>query len=215
MTFVQRFGDALNINIHIHMLALDGVYAEDMKGRVCFHPAPPPSDDEVARVTERIRRRIAGLLERRGLGPDADCDESDTLRHSQPLLAELYGASISGRIATGPRAGRRIARVGDAIELEDLAIPSGARCVSIAGFSLHANVCIPAHDRMRLERLCRYAGRPPVAAGRLSLLPDGRLLYRLKRRWRDGTSHMIFEPLELVEKLAALVQSPLQTATAP
>jgi len=30
-------------------------------------------------------------------------------------------------------------------------------------------------------------------------------LYRLKRRWRDGTSHVIFAPLELVEKLAALV----------
>jgi hypothetical protein len=40
------------------------------------------------------------------------------------------------------------------------------------------------------------------------LLPDGRLLYRLKRRWRDGTTHMIFEPLELVEKLAALVPPP-------
>ena len=47
-----------------------------------------------------------------------------------------------------------------------------------------------------------------MATERLSLLPDGRLLYRLKRRWRDGTTHMIFEPLELVEKLAALVPPP-------
>jgi hypothetical protein len=47
-----------------------------------------------------------------------------------------------------------------------------------------------------------------VATERLSLLPDGRLLHRLKRRWRDGTTHMIFEPLELVEKLAALVPPP-------
>ena len=89
--------------------------------------APPPSDAEVARVTERIQRRIAKLLERRGLGPQADCDESDTLRHRQPMLAELYRASISGRVATGPRAGRRIAKVGDAIDLEDIAFPSGPR----------------------------------------------------------------------------------------
>ena len=34
------------------------------------------------------------------------------------------------------------------------------------------------------------------------------LLYRLKRRWRNGTTHVIFEPLELVEKLAALVPRP-------
>jgi hypothetical protein len=39
-------------------------------------------------------------------------------------------------------------------------------------------------------------------------LPDGRLLYRLKRRWRDGTTHVIYEPLELMERLAALVHPP-------
>lgn len=66
-------------------------------------------------------------------------------------------------------------------------------------------MCIPPHDRMRLERLLRYAGRPAIATERLSLLPDGRLLYRLKRRWRDGTTHVIYEPLELVERLAALL----------
>jgi len=38
-------------------------------------------------------------------------------------------------------------------------------------------------------------------------LRDGRLLYRLKRRWRDGTTHTIFEPLELVEKVASPVFS--------
>ena len=46
------------------------------------------------------------------------------------------------------------------------------------------------------------------ATERLSLLADGRLLYRLKHRWRDGTTHVIFEPLELIEKLAPLVPPP-------
>jgi len=47
-----------------------------------------------------------------------------------------------------------------------------------------------------------------LAGERISVLDDGRLLYRLKRRWRDGTTHMVFEPLELIEKLAALVPPP-------
>jgi len=64
------------------------------------------------------------------------------------------------------------------------------------------------HYEWSFERLARYAGRPPLATERLSLLPDGRLLYRLKHRWRDGTTHVIFEPLELMEKLAALVPPP-------
>jgi hypothetical protein len=39
--------------------------------------------------------------------------------------------------------------------------------------------------------------RPPIAIERLKLLSDGGLLYRLKKQWRDGTSHIIFQPLEL------------------
>jgi hypothetical protein len=43
---------------------------------------------------------------------------------------------------------------------------------------------------------------------RLDALADGRLRYRLKRPWRDGTTHVIYQPLELLEKLAALVPAP-------
>ena len=187
---------------------MDGIYLVDGKGEVVFRRVPPPSDAEVARVAERIHRRVARLAERRGLGPQTDPDEADALRRDAPLLAELYSASISGRVATGPRAGRRIARVGNEVDPEDGALPSGPCCASVGGFSVHAGVCVPARDRMRLERLARYAGRPPLATERLSLLPDGRLLYRLKRRWRDGTTHVIYEPLELMERLAALVPPP-------
>ena len=187
---------------------MDGAYAEDDKGRIIFHPVPPPSDKEVARVAERIARRIEKLMIRRGLAPQGDSLEGDAFGNAQPLLAELYGASISGRIAAGPRAGRQVARVGNDPDLEETEVVASPRCASVSGVNLHANVCIPAHDRMGLERLIRYACRPPVAAERLSVLPDGRLLYRLKRRWRDGTTHVIFEQLELIEKLAALVPAP-------
>jgi Putative transposase len=70
------------------------------------------------------------------------------------------------------------------------------------------NVAIPAHDRMRLERLARYASRPAVSTERLSELPDGRLLYRLKRKWRNGTTEVVFERADFVAKLAALVPAP-------
>jgi len=47
-----------------------------------------------------------------------------------------------------------------------------------------------------------------LATKRLSPLPDGRLLYELRHSWRDGTTHVAFLPLELIEKLAALVPAP-------
>jgi len=98
--------------------------------------------------------------------------------------------------------------MGDRIDAEDLPVLQGERCASVGGVSVHANVAVPTHDRRRLERLCRYGARPAIATKRLSRLEDGRLLYRLKHRWRDGTTHVVFTPQELVEKLAALIPPP-------
>ena len=85
---------------------------------------------------------------------------------------------------------------------------NGPRCSNVSGFSLHANVCIPAKARHQLENLCRYVARPAVATERLSILPDGRVAYKLRHKWRNGATHVIFEPLDLVAKLAAIVPPP-------
>ena len=50
--------------------------------------------------------------------------------------------------------------------------------------------------------------RPPLSLKRLRELPDGRLALALKKPWDDGTSHIVFRPLELLERLAALVPHP-------
>ena len=54
----------------------------------------------------QVARRIARRLERRDLGPEADPSEADPLAADEPLLPQLYGASVASRIATGRRAGR-------------------------------------------------------------------------------------------------------------
>jgi hypothetical protein len=77
-----------------------------------------------------------------------------------------------------------------------------------AGLSLHADVAVPARDRKRLERLARYVARPPLASERLTKLDDGRLCYRLKHRWRDGTTHILLAPVALLERLAACIPPP-------
>jgi hypothetical protein len=76
------------------------------------------------------------------------------------------------------------------------------------GYNVHAGVRVPAGDRARLERLCRYAARGPIANERLSLAPDGRVVVRLRRRWRDGTTHLVLSGPELIEKLCALTPPP-------
>ncbi|MBW2281154.1 MAG: transposase [Deltaproteobacteria bacterium] len=208
ITFVQRFGGALNLNVHFHSLVIDGVYlASPERGTLRFVPLPPPDDEEVERVATRTARGIARLLERRGL-IDADPAETDPLAHQAPLLAEIASASVQGRAATGERAGRRVRRLGDRVEPDVLERSSAPLCAQVAGLSLHAGVCVPARDRARLERLCRYVARPPIATDRLSRLADGNVCYRLRRAWRDGTTHVVLEPLELIERLVALIPAP-------
>ena len=78
----------------------------------------------------------------------------------------------------------------------------------MAGFSLHAGVAAKADERNKLERLCRYISRPAVSEKRLPLAPNGNVRYQLKTPYRDGTTHVIFDPLDFIARLAALVPKP-------
>jgi hypothetical protein len=120
---------------------------------------------------------------------------------------ELLGHSISYRIAVGPQQGRKaftLQALGPA-----LTAPAGAPLLAkLAGFSLHAGVAAAAHQRDKVERLARYIARPAISAERLSLTTQGQVRYTLKTPYRDGTTHVLFEPQDFIARLAALVPPP-------
>ena len=82
------------------------------------------------------------------------------------------------------------------------AIATGRRSVRLEGFSLHADVAVPARRRDQLEKLCRYVVRPPLALERLTESLGGQLRYQFRRPWRDGSTALLLEPAELLERLA-------------
>ncbi|TMB35759.1 MAG: transposase, partial [Deltaproteobacteria bacterium] len=183
VTFVQRFGGALNLNVHFHCLVPDGVFVEEQPG-IRFVPLPGPSEDEVRDVLRRIARRVRKLLRPRAEATDSDSRDRDALAAAQ---ADSVG-SLRGRPPDGGRKKERTA-------YED-------------GFSLHAGVHLHANDREGLAHLCGYGARPPLVQTRLSQLADGRLAYLLKRPLADGTEVLVLEPCELLRRLAALVPPP-------
>jgi hypothetical protein len=65
---VQRFGGALNLNVHVHALVLDGVFAKGRGDAPVFHPAPSLTPLDVEEVLATVEARLRRLLERRGLG---------------------------------------------------------------------------------------------------------------------------------------------------
>jgi hypothetical protein len=185
VTAIQRFGSALNVNVHFHTLVAQGVFVEDSEGGRRFVPSPAPTDVEVARLLAAVRRRIVRLVARHGIDlEDASGEEqgTDERQMDWPAYAEIQGAAVVGRVATGPRAGRPVQRLGRDRYAAEIT-STGPLHAHLDGFDLHAAVAVPAGDRGRLEHLCRYVLRPPIAQERLDRAPDGAVLLRLRRPW--------------------------------
>ena len=60
-------------------------------------------------------------------------------------------------------------------------------------------------DRLGRERLFRYCARPPLSLERLSVLPDGRIAYRLRRPRRASETHRIMSPEQFLARLVAII----------
>jgi hypothetical protein len=152
VAIVQRFGAALNLNVHAPVL--DGVFAPAANGRPAFREADPPSDEDVAQVLEVVRRRVERLLDRRGYGIDDDGFAPDHWAEEAPVLAALGAAAVLGRAATDPRAGARFRRAGEEYCEGDGTQAHATPChARQGGFDLHAGVVAPAAHRHRFERL--------------------------------------------------------------
>ena len=117
-----------------------------------------------------------------------------------------------GRIAFGPRAGLRVQRYGSLGPGYTVDV-TGPRCAQTGGFNLHANTAVAANRSEELEKLCRYVARPPISNDRVLYSQDGKVYYRLKKPYSDATTHVVFTPLEFVEKVAALVAPPRMNLT--
>jgi len=82
------------------------------------------------------------------------------------------------------------------------------RNFAIASFSLDASIRVEGPDRAGLERLLRYCARPPVALERLEQLGEDALIYRFDQPQPDGRTQLRLTPLQLIERLAALIPPP-------
>lgn len=209
------------------MLFLDGVYVDHPNGTARFCWVKAPTGQELTQLAHTIAHRVGRFLERQSL-LERDVENSylagDTA--DDDPMNPLLGSSITYRIAIGLHAGRKVFTLQTlpACEPEE---PFGDTVGKVAGFSLHAGVAARADERKKLERLCRYISRPAVSEQRLSLAPNGNIRYQLKTPYREslprersecfghGTTHVIFEPLDFIARLAALVPRPGTTLRNP
>ncbi len=91
--------------------------------------------------------------------------------------------------------------------------PSALACSGCSrhggGFSVHADVCVSAHDKAGRERLLRYCARPIFASERLSWIKPGeKLHYRLTKPGPKGETELILTPDQFLDRIAALIPPP-------
>ncbi|HEY7495389.1 MAG TPA: transposase [Candidatus Tectomicrobia bacterium] len=60
ITFIQRFGGAIELNVHFHVVFLEGVYLDrtDQSRKPCFLKVKPPGDAGIATALQKVSRRV-------------------------------------------------------------------------------------------------------------------------------------------------------------
>jgi len=158
VTLIQRFGSALNLNVHFHMIFLDGVYIDDAekKGQQ-FVSVTNHAVADILELAHKISIRAARYLERAGL-IESDAENTYLAAEGSPdnnEMIEHQSHSITYRIAVGPQKGKKIFSLQTLPPIFEETV-STVLLGKVAGFSLHAGVKVLAGQRDKLERLCRY-----------------------------------------------------------
>src|SRR3989338_10852617 len=156
----------------------------------------------------KISKRIARLLEQAGY---LEREEGDGLKlegFDDEVMNHFQGSSITYKIAVGSQQGRKVMTIKTLPSRDGEDESNGHYLAKASGFSLHAGVSAKSNQRDKVERLCRYIARPAVSTHRMERLADGTISYELKTPYKNGTTHVIFEPLDFIARLAALVPKP-------
>ena len=135
VTLIQRFGSAVNLNIHLHCLFLDGVYRTDGDVPV-FQPVRAPTAEQLQALLSQIIKRIIRLLTRKGYLIEEQGITYLAEADADLAMAPLQSAACTYRIAFGPRAGQKVLSLKTAPMQESKV--TAKRCVSEHGFCRRA-----------------------------------------------------------------------------
>ena len=130
VTVLQRFGSALNLNLHYHGILLDGVYVRDAKGALRFRPVTPHTSDVEALVVE-IATACEAWLAKKGHGPDDEPPEPD----ADDGQAVIQWASVEGRQAVAD--GRPVRKVRKVQILGGREVAMSSRTAGCGGYNLY------------------------------------------------------------------------------
>ncbi len=148
-----------------------------------FYPCPPPSPRDLLEVARNVFLRMKRFLKKWGFlsqnGDDTQVSPLDRWSMSTQREPSMLAPT---QVHETPSSG-----------------------IELGGFSVHAAVTVPAHDKKRRIELCRYVTRPPFAEDQLRATEDGRIAFTLRRKAQSGQSVILLEPVRQLRRLAWLI----------
>jgi hypothetical protein len=189
VSFLHRFGSALNHHMHLHVCATEGVFVPAADGAGCdaspaFLPARPINQADLAALTERVRRRVIHWFRLTRL--------LDTAAAADMLTWENSGFSVDASVR---------------ITLIDRDVPSYFR-------SLEHLLRSCARPPFALERLSVSRGADGQIARIRYVLPRHKAANwvgpsRSRKSTRPGANGVVeLSPFEFLDRLADLVPPP-------
>ena len=155
--FVQRFGGSLDLNVHFHVVLMDGVFTRDEGARVHFHEAEAPSEEELLGLATQTYTNAVRWLRRHG----HLADSTPAARGNGDVQIEALQGCAEIAMQRGSFA-KAVAEGHDDAASRKRSFPlAKSRFVAeCEGFNVHAAVRIPRGDDLGRERLCRLCRAP-------------------------------------------------------
>jgi hypothetical protein len=157
ISVAQRFDGAARLNLHWHVLCVDGAWVTTPGGlafQVALALKQPVVEQVFADVLRRIDRQLVRLL------GDPDEEPRDKLSQRDPAFAALLRNAMLRNQSSGKDAGKpqRVEFGKGPPEIK----PHGRNCCTGNGYSLHANTTVGPQARAALEKLCHPHSRRDI-----------------------------------------------------
>ena len=138
VTFIQRFGSALNLNVHFHTLFADGVFYKTQDGGYEFFRLAEPSQEELFSLALMIQDKVLKLTKNLGV------DDHGQVEFDESALGDLAAMSIGHKAGFGERRGQGLRRYGTKrIEMDPE--DNDPYSANVGGFSLNARAVSYTH----------------------------------------------------------------------
>lgn len=185
----HRASASLVTNHHVHGIFPDGVFIEREDGTLEFGRLPRPSDSEIAGIAHEACSLFCAALKRRGFWETTAASTS----------------VVEGLLSLPRTRTQRMKFFGEAAKDSEggLAPANGAYA-----FHLFVGNAVEVEERPQLHHLVDYILAPPFLDQQISVNPQGNLVIQLKRSRHDGSTEVVIEPNEALNRFAELVPRP-------